>query len=268
VQENDVAWPYRGRKLRRVLLEHGSVMAMLFLAQRATVPFHAVEMVVEPLRDREELLVAFDDQPARVDARAPDVGQEHLEHFGYAATDGGRVDTHDCTPEGLTQTFGPFEQRLDFPGLDHLAEDPGINDRERHLLHERPPSRDTAEPMEFGHGLRSMSIGTTSSGGSLRSTAATVLQTSMSLATVAATAARAPAVGHRVLLRAAQPVAAAEQREHQRLLREYFPNGADLSILTRDAIDSVADEINRRPRRRHSYLTPSEVHNQLVASTA
>jgi hypothetical protein len=110
VQENDVARPYHGRKLRRVLLEHGSVMAMLFLAQRATVPLHAMKMVVEPLRDREELLVALDDQPARVDARAPDVGQEHLEHFGYAATDGGRVDTDDRTGKGFTQTFGPLEQ--------------------------------------------------------------------------------------------------------------------------------------------------------------
>jgi hypothetical protein len=84
-------------------------MAMLFLAQRPTIPCHAVEMVVEPLRDREELLVAFDDQPARVDARTPNAGEEHLEHLGYAATDGGRVDAHDGTTEGLTQTFGPFE---------------------------------------------------------------------------------------------------------------------------------------------------------------
>jgi hypothetical protein len=123
-------------------------MAMLFLAQRASITLHAVEMVVEPLRDREELLVAFDDQPARVDARTPNVGEEHLEHLGYAATDGGRVDAHDGTTEGLTQTVGPFEQRLDPPGLDHLAENPRINDRERHLLHERPPSRD--QPRAYG----------------------------------------------------------------------------------------------------------------------
>ena len=52
------------------------------------------------------------------------------------------------------------------------------------------------------------------------------------------------------------------------LLRQYFPKGADLSSLTQDAIDAVADEINGRPRRRHGYLTPSEVYNQLVAPTA
>ncbi len=52
------------------------------------------------------------------------------------------------------------------------------------------------------------------------------------------------------------------------LLRQYFPKGTDLSRLTQDELDDVADELNGRPRRRHGYLTPSEVYNQLVASAA
>ena len=52
------------------------------------------------------------------------------------------------------------------------------------------------------------------------------------------------------------------------LLRQYFPKGTDLSKLTQDELDAVADELNGRPRRRHGYLTPSEVYNQLVASAA
>jgi IS30 family transposase len=52
------------------------------------------------------------------------------------------------------------------------------------------------------------------------------------------------------------------------LLRQYFPKGADLSRLTANDLDAVADELNGRPRRRHGYLTPSEIYNQLVASTA
>jgi transposase, IS30 family len=52
------------------------------------------------------------------------------------------------------------------------------------------------------------------------------------------------------------------------LLRQYFPKGADLSTVTQDQLDAVADELNSRPRRRHGYLTPSEIYNQLVATTA
>lgn len=52
------------------------------------------------------------------------------------------------------------------------------------------------------------------------------------------------------------------------LLRQYFPKGSDLSELTQAELDAVADELNGRPRRRHGYLTPSEIYNQLVASTA
>jgi IS30 family transposase len=52
------------------------------------------------------------------------------------------------------------------------------------------------------------------------------------------------------------------------LLRQYFPKGADLSTVTQADLDAVADELNNRPRRRHGYLTPSEIYNQLVATTA
>jgi len=52
------------------------------------------------------------------------------------------------------------------------------------------------------------------------------------------------------------------------LLRQYFPKGTDLSTLTQTDLDAAADELNARPRRRHGYLTPSEIYNQLVASTA
>ena len=52
------------------------------------------------------------------------------------------------------------------------------------------------------------------------------------------------------------------------LLRQYFPKGTDLSNVAQTELDAVADELNGRPRRRHGYLTPSEVYNQLVAPTA
>ena len=43
------------------------------------------------------------------------------------------------------------------------------------------------------------------------------------------------------------------------LLREYWPKGTDLSTLTAADLTTVADQLNRRPRKRHGYLTPSEV---------
>jgi len=52
------------------------------------------------------------------------------------------------------------------------------------------------------------------------------------------------------------------------LLRQYFPKGTDLSTYSQTNLDAVADELNGRPRRRHNYLTPSEVLNQFVATAA
>src|SRR6187397_244176 len=52
------------------------------------------------------------------------------------------------------------------------------------------------------------------------------------------------------------------------LLRQYFPKGTDLSAFSQTNLDAVADELNGRPRRRHNYLTPSEVLNQFVATAA
>lgn len=43
------------------------------------------------------------------------------------------------------------------------------------------------------------------------------------------------------------------------LLRQYFPKGTDLSRYSQEDLDFVADELNRRPRRRLEFATPYEV---------
>ena len=48
------------------------------------------------------------------------------------------------------------------------------------------------------------------------------------------------------------------------LLRQYLPRNADLSKFTQADLDAIADKLNRRPRKRHQFLTPLEVFDQLV----
>jgi IS30 family transposase len=52
-----------------------------------------------------------------------------------------------------------------------------------------------------------------------------------------------------------------------RLLRQYFPRGADYSPLSEEDLDLVADELNQRPRKTHGYRTPAEVLDELIVAT-
>ena len=42
------------------------------------------------------------------------------------------------------------------------------------------------------------------------------------------------------------------------LLRQYLPKGMNLSELTQEQCDAIADQLNHRPRKRHGYKTPHE----------
>jgi len=52
------------------------------------------------------------------------------------------------------------------------------------------------------------------------------------------------------------------------LLRQYFPQGTDLSVHNQAHLDAVADELKGRPRQTLGWMTPSEILNQTVAMTA
>jgi IS30 family transposase len=49
------------------------------------------------------------------------------------------------------------------------------------------------------------------------------------------------------------------------LLRQYYPKGTDLSAHGPDNLESVADALNNRPRKRHGWRTPAEVIQQVLS---
>jgi IS30 family transposase len=52
-----------------------------------------------------------------------------------------------------------------------------------------------------------------------------------------------------------------------RLLRQYFPRGTDLSVHSQARLNYVARELNERPRETLGFKTPKERFQACVAST-
>ncbi|MCK4834375.1 MAG: IS30 family transposase, partial [Gammaproteobacteria bacterium] len=53
-----------------------------------------------------------------------------------------------------------------------------------------------------------------------------------------------------------------------RLLRQYFPKGTDLTIHSQAKLNAVAQRLNERPRKTLEYETPAERFSACVASTS
>ena len=99
------------RELARVRGQRPLVDLALGVAERTAVAVEAMQAVMDPLRDLEELRLPGDHRPARVDAGAAAVAEQRPQHLDDAAALRGRVDIPDHSavqlPRGLLDQAEP-----------------------------------------------------------------------------------------------------------------------------------------------------------------
>ena len=123
MQQHDVARTHLPEQLVGIRGEDLPVVAGVGAVQRPAGGL-AVDLVVQPLGDREKLRVAANHDPANRDVQTRDVPHEHLQHLRDPAADRGRIDVPD----------GPLAQPVPQPGGrgDQLHITLGPDDRLQH----------------------------------------------------------------------------------------------------------------------------------------
>ena len=123
VEQDDVVVVDQVDELARVLLQRVLVGLARLVVERAAVAREAMELVVDPLRDLEELRVALDHRPASVDAGALRIADQREQELDDASALGGRADVPDrATVQQFARTADPGGQLLERLGLEHGLE--------------------------------------------------------------------------------------------------------------------------------------------------
>ena len=126
----------RARERRRGCRRGPLVVLRVLVAERPAVTGLAVQRVVDALGEREELGVAVEHQPAVVDAGAPPVREQRLQHLGHPAAVGGRVDVPDDAVVEERLCLAPRGWRAARPvGLEQAGEPVERDGVDRHLVH-------------------------------------------------------------------------------------------------------------------------------------
>ena len=100
VQHHDVAGIDPGEEVREVRGQDAFERGVLGGTERPVIPRIAVQAVVQTLRDGEELRLTIEDEPPVLDAGAPPIGEQGLEHLGDTAAVRRRVHVPDrAVPE-------------------------------------------------------------------------------------------------------------------------------------------------------------------------
>jgi hypothetical protein len=95
VNDGGILTKHRRRKHLCVLASYLREVLVLGGTQRAVVARTAVESVMDPFGNREELWITLHHQPSRVDANTSRKRKQHREHLGDPAARCCRVDVHD-----------------------------------------------------------------------------------------------------------------------------------------------------------------------------
>ena len=148
MQQHDIARAHPPEQLVRIRGEDLRVVAGVGVAQVPGAVGLAMDLVVQPLGDREELRVAADHRPADRDVQALDVSHEHLQHLSDAAADRGGVDVpYGPLAEPVPEPGGCGEQPPVSHGPDDRLEPGDRHPRHRDLVQPPEPGRRRAKPL-------------------------------------------------------------------------------------------------------------------------
>ena len=103
VEKHDIAAPNLSHEIDKIPLEHPFIMLVLGRSESLPAVHRAVQRVMHPPGDGEELRVTVQNQPSGVHACAASIGQQTLQHLRHPATVRGGIDV----PHHATSEKGP-----------------------------------------------------------------------------------------------------------------------------------------------------------------